>query len=195
MRQGSLRDLIARVNRIRKENPALQSEHKLRFHETDNPLLLCYSKSTDDLSNVILVVVNLDLFNKQIGLGQSGLAFAGPRRRSRIPGSRSTQRWAISVARSSELCGIDAGNPAGAYPARAAKGFLRSRILITACTRKFPFSSRSLGILLEVLGKPLWRNGAAAQRIRSGTRTRSFTSCTSARSRTAMATASAISRA
>ena len=65
--EGSLRDLIARVNKIRKDNPALQSDHRLRFHETDNPQLLCFSKSTDDLSNVILVVVNLDSFNKQSG--------------------------------------------------------------------------------------------------------------------------------
>ena len=65
--EGSLTDLIARVNRIRKGNPALQSDHRLRFHETDNPLLLCFSKSTDDLSNVIVVVVNLDSFHKQSG--------------------------------------------------------------------------------------------------------------------------------
>jgi starch synthase (maltosyl-transferring) len=63
----SLKDLIARVNRARKENPALQSNHNLRFHETDNPTLICYSKATDDLSNVIVVVVNLDAFHRQTG--------------------------------------------------------------------------------------------------------------------------------
>ena len=36
---GSLKELIARVNRIRKENPALQSNRNLRFHGTDNPSL------------------------------------------------------------------------------------------------------------------------------------------------------------
>lgn len=65
--EGSLRDLIARVNRIRKDNPALQSDRRLRFHDTDNPQLLCFSKSTDDFSNVIVVVVNLDSFHKQSG--------------------------------------------------------------------------------------------------------------------------------
>jgi starch synthase (maltosyl-transferring) len=64
---SSLKDLIARVNQIRKDNPALQSDYTLRFHETDNPLLLCYSKATDDFSNVIVVIVNLDSFHTQTG--------------------------------------------------------------------------------------------------------------------------------
>jgi starch synthase (maltosyl-transferring) len=55
----SLQDFIARVNRIRRENPALQSHQGLHFHTVDNPELLCYSKSTADRSNVVLVVVNL----------------------------------------------------------------------------------------------------------------------------------------
>jgi len=65
--KGSLKDLISKVNRIRKENPALQTNRNLRFHETDNPSLLCYSKSADDFSNVIIVVVNLDCFHEQAG--------------------------------------------------------------------------------------------------------------------------------
>ena len=63
----SLKDLITRVNRVRKENSALQSNSNLRFHDTDNPTLICYSKSSDDLSNVIVVVVNLDAFHTQTG--------------------------------------------------------------------------------------------------------------------------------
>jgi len=64
---GSLKDLISRVNRIRKENPALQSNGNLRFHETDNPSMICYSKATDDFANVIFVVVNLDCVHTQSG--------------------------------------------------------------------------------------------------------------------------------
>jgi starch synthase (maltosyl-transferring) len=64
---GSLSELIARVNRIRKENPALQSDRSLRFHATDNPSLLCYSKVTRDLTNAIVVVVNLECFHTQSG--------------------------------------------------------------------------------------------------------------------------------
>jgi starch synthase (maltosyl-transferring) len=63
----SLQDIISRINRIRKENAALQSNHNLRFHGTDNPMLICYSKTTDDLTNVIVVIVNLDSFHRQTG--------------------------------------------------------------------------------------------------------------------------------
>jgi len=80
---NSLRDLIARVNRIRSQNAALQSHQSLRFHETDNPSLICYSKATDDLSNVIVVIVNLDCFHVQSGwvhldLGSIGVDGAHP---------------------------------------------------------------------------------------------------------------------
>ncbi len=64
---GSLSEIIARINRIRKENAALQSNHNLCFHDTDNPMLICYSKTTDDLSSVIVVIVNLDAFHRQTG--------------------------------------------------------------------------------------------------------------------------------
>jgi starch synthase (maltosyl-transferring) len=56
----SLHDLIALVNRIRRDNPALQHDWSLQFHRVDNDQLLCYSKHTEDLTNIILVVVNLD---------------------------------------------------------------------------------------------------------------------------------------
>ncbi|GBD15219.1 Alpha-1,4-glucan:maltose-1-phosphate maltosyltransferase 1 [bacterium HR26] len=63
----SLAPLIARVNRIRRENPALQRDWNLRFHQIDNPELIAYTKTTDDLSNVILTVVNLDPYHTQSG--------------------------------------------------------------------------------------------------------------------------------
>jgi len=66
-RPDSLSDFIARVNRIRRENPALHGEWSLRFHATDNDQLICYSKQTEDCSNVILVVVNLDPHHTQAG--------------------------------------------------------------------------------------------------------------------------------
>ncbi len=73
----SLKDLISRVNRIRKENPALQSDLSLRFHPVDNDQLICYSKQTEDNSNVILVVVNLDFRYKQSGWVQLTLEELG----------------------------------------------------------------------------------------------------------------------
>jgi starch synthase (maltosyl-transferring) len=59
-RPDSLAPLVSRVNRIRKQNPALHSNESVRFYPTNNDRLIAYSKSTDDLSNVVLVVVNLD---------------------------------------------------------------------------------------------------------------------------------------
>ena len=60
-------DFIALVNRIRRENRALQSDWNLLFYDSDNPQLICYSKRTEDFSNVILVVVNLDPHHPQSG--------------------------------------------------------------------------------------------------------------------------------
>lgn len=56
----SLKKIIGRINTIRKENEALQNTHSLKFHDIDNEALVCFSKTSDDLSNIILVVVNLD---------------------------------------------------------------------------------------------------------------------------------------
>lgn len=64
---GSLREIIARVNRIRRENAALQGQWNLRFHETDNPMVICYSKASSDLENVVIAIVNLDAYHTQTG--------------------------------------------------------------------------------------------------------------------------------
>jgi len=66
-RPDSLRDFIARVNRIRRDNPALQGDRDLRFHAVDNDKLICYSKTAEDLSDIVLVVVNLDPHHRQSG--------------------------------------------------------------------------------------------------------------------------------
>ncbi len=63
----SLKGFIGRVNHIRQENLALQRDLTLYFHSVDNEQLICYSKRTEDKSNVILVVVNLDFRSKQSG--------------------------------------------------------------------------------------------------------------------------------
>ena len=58
--QGVIQSLIARINKIRRDHPALQNNRTLTFHDVDNEQILCYSKHTDDLSSVIVVAVNLD---------------------------------------------------------------------------------------------------------------------------------------
>lgn len=66
-RPDSLRGLIARVNQVRRDNPAFWANHNLRFHEVDNEQIIAYSKSSADRSNEVLVVVNLDPHYKQSG--------------------------------------------------------------------------------------------------------------------------------
>ncbi|MDI1257766.1 alpha-1,4-glucan--maltose-1-phosphate maltosyltransferase [Aquabacterium sp.] len=66
-RPDSLAQLIAQINTIRRENPALQSNASLRFFNTDNDQLIAYVKQTADGDNIILVVVNLDPHNPQSG--------------------------------------------------------------------------------------------------------------------------------
>jgi starch synthase (maltosyl-transferring) len=65
----SLRDLIVRVNAARKENPALQRNDTLEFHQVDNDNLLAYTKRSGDGpdDNLVLCVVNLDPHHTQSG--------------------------------------------------------------------------------------------------------------------------------
>jgi starch synthase (maltosyl-transferring) len=77
------REFIARVNAIRRENPVLQTNEHLRFYPTDNEQILFYGKTTPDLSNMILVAVNLDPHHTQSGwvrvpLGELGLRPSEP---------------------------------------------------------------------------------------------------------------------
>lgn len=63
--EDDLSDLIARINRIRRENPALQQNATLQFHNTSNDEILCYSKSWGD--DAVLSVVSVDPHNTQSG--------------------------------------------------------------------------------------------------------------------------------
>jgi starch synthase (maltosyl-transferring) len=64
---GSLWSLIARMNRIRRENAALQSDSGLRFCPIDNDQLIAYLKMDSRSGNAILTVVNLDPHQAQSG--------------------------------------------------------------------------------------------------------------------------------
>jgi len=59
---GNIKELIARINTIRRENPSLQEYKNLEFYETHHENMLCCGKRTMDNSNMIVVVVNLDPF-------------------------------------------------------------------------------------------------------------------------------------
>ncbi len=76
---GNIKADIARINRIRRENPALQGYKNLRFYQADDDNILFYGKMTPDRQNAIFVAVNLDPFEaheavlhlplQEIGLG------------------------------------------------------------------------------------------------------------------------------
>jgi starch synthase (maltosyl-transferring) len=78
-RADSLRELISLVNQIRRDYPPLQSNQRLRFHSVDTEALIAYSKASEDGTQAVLIVVNLDPHHPQSGfvdvdLGAIGLA-------------------------------------------------------------------------------------------------------------------------
>jgi starch synthase (maltosyl-transferring) len=99
-RPDSLRDIIARVNRIRRENPALQTNRTLRFHAIENENIIAFSKRypvepdapvvdedgrpipAPPPGNALLITINLDPYHTQAGWVDSPLDLFGidPRR-------------------------------------------------------------------------------------------------------------------
>jgi len=64
---GHIKELVARINAVRHEHPALHSTWSLRFLPTDNDQLLAYTKRSEDRRDILVVVVNLDPANMQHG--------------------------------------------------------------------------------------------------------------------------------
>ncbi|MFC8513009.1 DUF3459 domain-containing protein, partial [Streptomyces sp. NPDC057257] len=63
-REGrTIAPLIARLNAVRRRHPALHRLRNLRFHTTDNDMVIAYSKTTGP--DTVLVVVNLDPHHTQ----------------------------------------------------------------------------------------------------------------------------------
>ena len=75
---GNIKDWIARLNKIRRENRALQFYDNLQFHDADNDAILFYSKMTTSRDNIILVVVNLDPHRKQSSYVDVPIDWFGP---------------------------------------------------------------------------------------------------------------------
>jgi starch synthase (maltosyl-transferring) len=75
----SLAGFIGVLNRIRRENPALQRDDGLRFLPIDNDQLIAYAKVSDDRTNVIVCVVNLDPHHTQSGWIEMDLDALGVR--------------------------------------------------------------------------------------------------------------------
>ena len=57
---GNIKPLITRLNRIRRQNRALQFYDNLRFYPAENDSILFYGKTTPARDNIIFVAVNLD---------------------------------------------------------------------------------------------------------------------------------------
>src|SRR6478735_7481234 len=62
---GNIKEFIARLNTIRRQNRALQFYDNLRFYNADNGAILFYGKTTPARENVVFVVVNLDPYRRQ----------------------------------------------------------------------------------------------------------------------------------
>lgn len=65
-RTDSLRELIIRLNRIRRDSPALQQTSDLQFVPVDNEWIIAYVKRGPG-SDTVLVVVNLDPHHRHTG--------------------------------------------------------------------------------------------------------------------------------
>lgn len=65
--KNRLTEVIKLVNKARKENEALQSTWNITFCSIENDNLIAYLKTTADVSNIMLIVVNLDPNNRQSG--------------------------------------------------------------------------------------------------------------------------------
>ncbi len=64
-RPGNIVAEIAQLNAIRKRNPALHTHLGVTFLDCDNNQVLAFEKATPDRSNVLLVVINTNLWDPQ----------------------------------------------------------------------------------------------------------------------------------
>ena len=74
----SLAPLLRRLNEIRHDEPALMALDTIHFHQTDNPSLLCFSKTDPaGAGDPLIMVVNVDPFADQRGFVDIDLAAVG----------------------------------------------------------------------------------------------------------------------
>jgi starch synthase (maltosyl-transferring) len=66
-RPGNIKELVTTVNKIRREHPALGLVRNIEFLESTNPNIIAYAKTTPDLTDVLVTVVNLDPRDVQDG--------------------------------------------------------------------------------------------------------------------------------
>jgi starch synthase (maltosyl-transferring) len=77
-RPDSLAPLLARLNKIRHDHPAITELASITFHSCDNESLLCFTKTDPArVGDPVLVVVNVDPHNLQGGFVDIDLAAIG----------------------------------------------------------------------------------------------------------------------
>ena len=77
---GNIKDLVTKLNRIRRGNRSLRELDNLRFLHIENHNILFLAKATDALDNILLIAVTLDPWHPQSGwvevpLEDFGLAY------------------------------------------------------------------------------------------------------------------------
>ncbi len=58
-----IKEIITRINKIRRENPALQDTYNIHFADSSNPNILCFGKHDTASKNTIVVAANMDPYN------------------------------------------------------------------------------------------------------------------------------------
>ena len=162
---GNIKEFIARVNSIRRENPALQEFLNLRFLTTDNDQILFYSKATQDKEQC------------HSGRGQS----------------RSIQPHYCTAMVPPEVVGVGSGQELSSHRSAHWRELRLVRAQLRAARsrrRAGAHPARRRTPLMPHV--PKIAAGNVRRPIRSGTRTRFSTSCASVPSTTATATGSAI---
>jgi starch synthase (maltosyl-transferring) len=64
---GNIKETIAKLNRIRRDNRAFREYANLRIHRVENDAVVAFSKHTAGLDNLVLVIVSVDPRNPQSG--------------------------------------------------------------------------------------------------------------------------------
>ncbi|MGE0746833.1 MAG: alpha-1,4-glucan--maltose-1-phosphate maltosyltransferase [Rhodospirillales bacterium] len=76
-RPGNIKDTVTRVNRARRDNPALHEFLNLRFYPADSDSILFYGKMTRLRDSMVFVAVNLDPFEAHDAVVEFPLAEMG----------------------------------------------------------------------------------------------------------------------
>ena len=64
-RETRVKEIITRVNQIRKANPAFQDTYNIEFAHVENENILVYGKRDEATGNTVVVAVNMDPYNVQ----------------------------------------------------------------------------------------------------------------------------------